>query len=206
LLNTAKEAEGGPTTLENIRDYLASLHAGPVSDSSRLQSLLASCWKVLSKDVAGGMETDILYDRMESILWEPPRLTFIIARHGGSGCGSTRAELQQWTVDINRGSASFVLTGYRQLRAAQAKLDVLGFAQKIATLILRRQVDDRLKWSPNGQVRVLVGAVLPEDGSFKKTREGRRRRFRRALEAILASNGWKKCDRNTYCPPEHGHL
>lgn len=51
------------------------------------------------------MEAHKLLSRMEQIVWEPPVLTFVIARHGGMVLGSTRAELQHWAVDLNKMTA-----------------------------------------------------------------------------------------------------
>jgi hypothetical protein len=70
------------------------------------------------------MKAEKLYGRMESVLWEPPLLTFVIERHGSTIRGSTRAELQHWTVDVNQGTATLALGGHRQLYPAQPRLNI----------------------------------------------------------------------------------
>ena len=190
----------GTTTHEKInvlRQHLAGLQCGPLSDSSAVEALLIACWGELAGGSAEGMRADKLYNRMEAASWEPPRLTFTIERHGGTALGSTRAELQQWTVDLNEETATVTTGGHRQLYPSQRKL-VRPLVDEVAALISQRQTDPRLKWYSDGHVLVYIGRVLPEIGSPKQTREGRRRRFRRSLDSILLANGWKKRNVNTY--------
>lgn len=72
----------------------------------------------------------------------------------------------------------------------QARLDVEALAEEIAALIVSRKEDDRLRWYEDGQVRVLIGKVLPEASAVKQTLAGRRKRFRAALAERLAAEGW----------------
>ena len=55
-----------------------------------------------------------LIGRMENVEWHPPILTFLIERHGGTVLGSARAELQRWTVDLDRRTATCERVGHRQ--------------------------------------------------------------------------------------------
>ena len=88
-------------TLPPLKEFLSDLHSGPIhSPSPHLEPLLASCWGEFSGD-DGGMMGDKLIGRMEAVEWNPPLLTFVIERHGGTVMGSTRAELQHWEVNID---------------------------------------------------------------------------------------------------------
>jgi hypothetical protein len=136
--------------------------------------------------------------RMEDVLWNPPLLTFTIERHDGTVLGSTRANLQEWTVDVEKRTATCVEARYRQLRPNQPRLDVAAIAEEIATLIVSRKEDDRLRWYEDGRVRVLIGKVLPEGSAVKQTLAGRRKRFRAAVKEQLAGEGWQESGNNIY--------
>jgi hypothetical protein len=63
--------------------------------------LLAGCWHEFVGAESQRMHAGKL-GRMEDVRWEPPVLSFRIERHGAMGVGSTRAELQNWRVDLDR--------------------------------------------------------------------------------------------------------
>ena len=77
--------------------------------------------------------------RMEDISWNPPVLSFTIERHGGTVMGSTRAELQNWNVNVETRSATCGVGGHRQLEPMQARLNVKPMAEEIVASILNRQ-------------------------------------------------------------------
>jgi hypothetical protein len=147
----------------------------------------------------GGIESNKLFGRMESVEWFPPLLTFKIERHGGASLGSSRAEIQHWAINISEKIASFAGSTHRQLWPSQRRLDVKPLANAAARSILRLQRDEYLKWFPDGHVLVSIGKVIPAGGP-KQTVAGRRKRFRTALDAILKANGWEKVRANTYRP------
>jgi hypothetical protein len=141
----------------------------------------------------------LFFGRMKSVEWWPPLLTFKIERHGGASLGSSRAEIQNWAIDISKRIASLGGSSHRQLRPLQPRLDVAPLANAVAGSILTRQGDEYLKWFPDGHVLVSIGKVIPLGGP-KQTVAGRRKRFRTALDAILKANGWEKVRTNTYRP------
>ena len=175
--------------LRALRQWLEGHHSGPIADTASLERLLADSWHEFSGD-HGGMEGRKLLGRMEGVEWNPPILSFTIERHGGTALGSSRAELQQWTLDIDRRTATCETVSHRQLRPMQRRLNVVPLAEEIVRLILERRADDRLKWNNDGSVRVLVGKVLPEGSAVKQTLIGRRQRFRKALVERLEAEGW----------------
>ncbi|HUY61768.1 MAG TPA: hypothetical protein VMW49_07820 [Candidatus Dormibacteraeota bacterium] len=117
-------------------------------------------------------------------------LQFRIERHGPTAQGSTRAEVQSWTVDVDAGTAAATAVGRRQLRPMARQLDVRPLADHVANLIVRDVDDPGLRWSGNRRrVTVRIGEVIPDHGP-KETVQGRRRRFREALETALAKERW----------------
>ncbi len=144
------------------------------------------------------MEARKLFRRMEAVTWNPPLLTFTIERHGAYVLGSTRATLQKWTVDVERRTAVCDDVGYRQLIPRQPRLDVAAIAEEIIDLIVKRSKDERLKWFPDGRVRVLVGNILPDKSAVKQTLTAQRKRFRAAVKEQLANHGWQECGVNVY--------
>jgi hypothetical protein len=180
-----------------LKEFLANLTPGPVSDAGTLEALLAEAWPSLSGARRGGMEGYKIPGRAESLCWNPPCLTFTIERHGGTVMGSTRAELQDWLVDVTAGTAEIIATRRRQLRATASRMDVIGIAREMAEAILHERERPGLKRYADGRVRIEIGLVIPDVG-FKQTVSGRRKRFRKALESQLASHGWKPVSFNCY--------
>ncbi len=141
--------------MNELKEYLYSIPHGEISDTGQLVKLLAGSWCDLAGD-DGGMKGYKLHKRMEQVTWNPPNLTFVIERHGGIVVGSTRAELQHWTVNIDEMKAYAGNTGYRQTYARKPPLNVKPIAEEIAALIINGKQDDRLKWNGDGHVRVLI--------------------------------------------------
>lgn len=127
-----------------------------------------------------------------------PTLRGFTERHGGTVFGSTRAELQRWTVDIQKMTATCETGGQRQLSAMQPRLNVEPLVEEIAALIVNRQQDERLKWHDDGHVQVVIGKLLPDGSAVKQTLTGRRKRFRLALTAHLLESGWQEVRANVY--------
>lgn len=180
-----------------LKSFLATLPSGLVSNTTQLNELLADAWLTLSGADDGGMESYKIFNRTESLSWHPPYLTFTIERHGGTVNGSTRAELQDWRVDISSWSAGITSTRRRQLRPTQQRLNVSDYVRELAEAILHNRESSSLKRYPDGRVKVLIGTIIPDDG-FKQTIAGRRKRFRIALEKQISVHGWLPVGINTY--------
>jgi hypothetical protein len=106
--------------------------------------------------------------------------------------GSTRAELQLWTVDTDLEGADCEYYGYRQVEKRQAPVNVRPIAEELAQLIIDRSQDGCLKWSADGRVRVLTGQFFQEGSSPKQTVRDRRKRLLKVLEEFLAPHGWNR--------------
>jgi hypothetical protein len=113
----------------------------------------------------------------------------VIERHGGAGFGSSRAELQAWSVDVQRGEAHSEVVGHRQLAPMQARFDAKTPAHEIAAAIRNGAHDPRVQRTKDGGVQVLTREILPP-GS-QQTTGGRRRRFYGELDSELA-RGWAR--------------
>lgn len=140
---------------------------------------------------------------MENIYWDPPILSFAIERHGGLVLGSTRTEVQKWELNLDDMSASFSVTGHRQIVPMQERVYVKPLAKEIAELIFNHKNDERLHWKKDGSVRVIIGKILPGESVVKQTLSGRRKRFRNELDKLLTAERWEKISYYSYRPPKN---
>jgi len=185
--------------MKRLMTYLEQTSEGEIINIAELEELLAECWDEFTGDY-GGMEPQKLLGRMEDVLWRPPILGFVIERHGGTVMGSSRAELQHWTVDVEHKTVTMDVEGYRQIIPRAAILDVNPIAEEIVQLVLKRAKDDRLKWSRKGHVQVLIGKILPEFSAYKRTLVVRRSRLSSAISKNLIAHGWREISHSWYAP------
>jgi hypothetical protein len=183
--------------MEQLRDFLNRMNPGSVEETTHIERLLSEVWEDLDGD-NGGMAGHKLIGRMESVEWNSPVLTFLIERHGATVLSSTRAELQRWTVNVDRQTATCEQTGHRQMSPIARRVDVGSIADEIADRILVGDADERLSWLGDEHVRVEVSKIFPAHSGYKQTVQGRRQRFRNALIAKLNPSGWTHRDRNTF--------
>lgn len=190
-------SDATPNFPDEFRRHCTSLQPGPVADVATVERLLAAAWDDLSGD-DGGMSGEKLLGRMEAVSWEPPRLVFGIERHGATVMGSTRAEVQEWIVDLERHTKKVQTVGRRQVVPMQKRFDVKAVAKELADAILAGRADERLMWDGKEWVRLLIGKALPEGSAGKETLAGRRKRLREAVAALLATVGWHMTKANVY--------
>ena len=183
--------------MDELKDYLNRLEPGPVEKTSHLERLLAAIWDDLGGD-GGGMAGNKLIRRMEHVECHPPLLTCVIERHGGTVLGSTKAELQRWSVNLDRQTATCERAGLRQLSPMASRVDVDSIVDEVAQRIVDGVGDDRLTWLGDRRVRVEVGRIFPDQSGYKQTVQGRRRRLREALIERLSIIGWSHYGRNTF--------
>jgi hypothetical protein len=175
--------------MEALRRFLNGTAPGPIDQTTELAALLVDCWDEFDGD-SGAVEPFNHLCRIENARWEPPRLTFVIERHGATVLGSSRAELQNWTLDLDRVTREYE-SGQRQLRPTQPPLDVDPIADEIAALIENGTPDSRLAWYDTDRVRVLIGEIVPRMSAARQTVDGRRRCFWAALDGRLEP-GWQR--------------
>ena len=139
------------------------------------------------------------------VTWEPPILSFIIERHGGTVHRSSRAELHYWAVDAEARTANFGPGGFRQLKRSRLPLDVKPVATEIVELILSYSTHQRLQWNADGDVRIKVGRLIAaEESMAQATLKGRRKRFATAMQALQTEAGWRELGASVYVPPHNG--
>lgn len=184
--------------MNKLHDLLMRVEPGNVPEATGLDRLLADHWDQFDGSDAGGMEAYKLLHRMETVQWQPPILTFIIERHGGTVCGSTRAELQHWSVDLDAKTATITKTGHRQLVPMAPRLSIKAIAQEVAQTILDGKQDDRLHWLDENTVMLRASSMFPTGSGFKMTVEGRRKTLCRYVEEILKDHGWAKQGWNVF--------
>lgn len=191
-----------------LLEYMKTLPAGPITKSFEVEKLLSECWVEFNNSGiggAGGMKGYKLHGRMEEVKWNPTNiLTFVIERHGGTVAGSTRAELQKWTLDLEKKTADYS-SGYRQLYPTAPRLKIKPIVEEITKLILNRQEDPRLIWNKDGSVRIYLERII-SSGGFERTVSDRRKRFKAGVSEILINAGWIKIVIHNYFqwgpPPE----
>jgi hypothetical protein len=101
--------------------------------------LLEEAWPTIQGSEQESMASWKL-GRIEKVGWSDPVLGFVVERHGGTVLGSTRTELQAWTVDLERREASCAVAGYRQRRPMRARFD----ADTVATEIVESVTAERV--------------------------------------------------------------
>jgi hypothetical protein len=177
-------------SLLGFQEFMRGVPPGEVRDPRELAEQLAACWDGLSGGAEESMSGRKLIARMEDVTWAPPILSFSIERHGGTVLGSTRAEVQQWSVNVDEATAAFESVGHRQLTKMSPPVRALPIAQEIAELILGGQDDPRLKWTEDRQrVRVYLSRALPPS-LYKQTAQGRSSRLRKSITECLKDTGW----------------
>lgn len=179
--------------LELVKQHLAPLPPGPISDTAEVARLLAARWDDLVGDEGAMAAYKLLNRKMETVAWQPPILSFVIERHGGTVMGSSRAELQHWEVDVKKKTKTLFGLGRRQLTPMEKRLNVKPLADEITKLILAHTEDDRLRWCEDGRVKVLLSKIgdLAPGSAVNQTLAGRRKRFKAALRERLGA-GWKE--------------
>lgn len=186
--------------LDKLRRFLQACPAGRIEDTAEAKRLLKACWEQIEGSDSEAMVAYKL-DRMEDPSWEPPILSFTIERHGGTAMGSSRAELQAWTIDLANARACGDKSGrYRQLHPRQPGLKVGPLADELVSKNLARAEDSRLKWLAQDSVRIEIGRVIPASSASQQTLAGRRRRLKNALRERLETRGWREMTdrRNTF--------
>lgn len=186
--------------IERLRDFLHDHAAGglPEGAVATAERFLAECWDALDGGADHGMMGRKLLARTETMHWQPPLLTFRIERHGATAHGSTRAEVQEWCIDLDDRRATCDIVGHRQVRRPASRADMNALAADVASPVMAGADAPFLVWSEDHQrVRVImtrVDAVLAV--GYQQTLAGRRKRFRTALDALLIPAGWSRVPGN----------
>jgi hypothetical protein len=183
--------------MKDLWTFLDAQGAGPLADREGLIARLMPVWLDLEGASDWAMEPRKL-GRMENPEWLSPVLRFVVERHGGTVNGSSRADLQTWTVNLDAATAISATTGRQQLRPQAARLEVGPIVSEVMRLVVDGIDDTRLKWSADRRtVRIAVGQFIPAVGP-QQTVDGRRKRFGAKLQSAMAEAGWAKTGPATF--------
>lgn len=187
-------------SLDELRRTLNSLQTSEVPND--MVGLLMQVWDDLDGGRDHGMQAYKL-DRATGLRWDDPVLTFTIERHGGIVLGSTRAEIQEWNVDLAEATAEASVVGQRQVRArgeAVTSQELHLVACEITAAVAAGANYRLFSYTAKGFVRVHVGEIIGDGPA--QTLEGRRKRLRAALVAEMEKIGWVYRGHATYGPGE----
>jgi hypothetical protein len=187
-------------SMMRLKGYLAGTGVGSVPDVASVEGLLAECWDSFGGSDEAGMEGSKLLGRMEDVRWQPPILSFIIERHGGTVCGSTRAELHHWEVDLDKGSARIVKVSHRQLVTMAPRLSIRALAAEIAEAVLGGWPNQHVRREDDGSIRVLLSKIFPAGSGFQRTVASRRKRLIQYVSEKLAEQGWNPVGADGFRP------
>lgn len=179
-----------------LKQYLEKLPTGEIENPQELESVF---WELVDVLIGGEAAINIikLTQRPEKIMWAPPVLQFDIERHGGMKMGSSRAEIQRWTLDVHAEKVCHENVGYRQLEKRLSPLKVEPLVEEVVRLVKKRVDDERLNWKKDGSVKINVGKIIPNTCSAQ-TLAGRRKRFRKQLIEKMETLGWYECSVHLY--------
>ena len=104
--------------------------------------------------------------------------------------GHREAEVQGWTVDLDRKTASYAVAGHRRLGKVSKPLDVVSVANDMGKWIRDGVDDPRLLWLGTTAVKVGIAEIIPDEGP-KDTVRARRKRLKKALDSVLEPYGWR---------------
>lgn len=181
-----------------LRELLQTLAPGLVEDPNAIEMLMMESWDYFDGGSAQGMNPEKLSRCVENLEWDPPRLTFVIERHGGKFAGgSTRAEKQRWNLDLEKFTARCASAGYRQNEPRQPKLDLAPLVEKVLDAVKSERHENFLKWYTSQHVHINTSAVLPPT-PYKDTQNGRSKRFRAKLFPALEGLGWSLIPNSRY--------
>jgi hypothetical protein len=178
-----------------------TMPSGPLVGEPRVKvlELLKECWFEFTGSTDSKMEFwKVQRDEGPTdMIWDPPVLTFVVERHGSTVLGSTRAEKQQWNLNLENKTANHCTIGFRQLYSKAPALKVKPIAALVYEAV-RQGPDsnsdlisrDILVWKDPHTIVIRHGILIPNDG-YQMTISGRRKRFRAELELRMAAIGWE---------------
>ena len=166
------------TEIEALLEIVKTYPEGPIDRASeagvRVVAGLMTAWSHLA---GTSDQSTFAYKlgRIEMLAWSPPRITFVLERHGGTVNGSSRADLHSWEVDLEKGEARIASKSFRQLKPPASRLDCGALAREIAAIIDSGGSHSAIDWDDATQtVTIKLGILIPDAG--QRTTSGRRKR------------------------------
>ena len=180
---------------DDLVRFLNGLSDGDFNEqvASRLSKLLTFCWESFDGSSETSMAAHKIDGRARGFKWKSPILTFEIERHGGTVIGSTRADRQEWTIDVEKRTARPAMIGYRQLTPRASAFKTEPVVEHFVDVVSQRLTTPpgwNLTWISDDEIRVVVRSLLPDPSGFQKTMEGRTKRLRERLISAMAAKDW----------------
>jgi hypothetical protein len=173
-----------------LRQLLRPLPAGSILEGREaILQELADIWSRLPGTRQEKTTPGKLF-RAEELSWNPPYLSFVLARHGGTAMGSSREALHTRTVNADTGESTLNTARHRQVRSMDNRVtskDMEAIARELLALIEQGAKDPRLTWNRNGAVTIVLRAIIEANNNM--TRRSRTRRFRAIMEPLMAAAG-----------------
>jgi hypothetical protein len=188
--------------LGELKTILRKLPHGsiPLGMRDKVLELVEESWDKFdgsnrTKMEVGKIDRD---DDPMDLLWDQPKLTLTVDRHGGAVMGSTRAERQTWTLNLETLTTIQSVSGYRQLRPNSRKLDVTPIAKAVCEAVQRGPASASdlinrgiVEWRGGDEIRVKHANLIPNVGP-NDTISGRRKRLREKLKSEMEAIGWEE--------------
>jgi hypothetical protein len=109
--------------------------------------------------------------------------------------GSSRAPLDEWTIDVEKGTASSAQASYRQIRPTSPRLNVEPIAAAICEAVQQGPQSNSalmqnktIRWRGIDEVSIRHGDLI--SGDNQQTKAGRRKRLRGVLIDGMKAIGW----------------
>jgi hypothetical protein len=152
-------------------------------------SLIIRAWDEIKGTSAEKTTADKLIGRIDLLGWQPPNLTFRLARHGPTVLGLTRERLHHWQVNTQLGVACLNIGAFRQVSPRAPAKDFVVECTELVKAIKDPTDHPALTWRED-RAQFHVGKIVPDAGP-RQTVAGWRKRFGAKLESALKEIGWQ---------------
>ena len=113
-----------------------------------------------------GMEGRKLRYRMESVVWQPPVLTFENERHGITVNSSKYAEVFKWKINFDTLQAEVIGVRKRLVKPLSPGLKIDTIVDDLLKVIKKGGSDPRIK--ADGRFKLDITQVIPGEGIPKR--------------------------------------
>jgi len=183
--------------IQALNKALVALPSGSIHIFDQVEQLLSDAWDDFSGSTEGGMAAEKISGRAYDHDWDPPVLSFKIERHGGTVQGSSRAEIQYWSVNLRDKTATLLGSGHKQLKPRSPALDLAPIVSTLTEVICQEAPHKWIQWDSPNRFRLRIGEIIPAHGA-SQTIQSRRKRLNKSLEQSLSSSGWRLVRANLF--------
>jgi hypothetical protein len=155
-------------TPSDIKTFLIGQPKGliPLEMTHELISMLSGIWDQFVGSDETRMTASKLSGRAEKLSWDPSASTleFEIERHGATVKGSSRAEIQNWVIDLKDGTAHQSANGYIQLRKQNPPLSFDLIVTKLVEAVVAgpdHNYKCSIVWGGEDDLRIIPNVLVP---------------------------------------------